>query len=329
VRVLITGGAGFIGSHVADAYVSRGDQVTIIDDLSTGTFRNIADAVKSGSVNFVEASVLDVEVVHESMKTADLCLHFAAMVGVSLVTTHPLDCLMGNIRGSETVISAAAKSKCRLLYASTSEVYGKNSDPFLSEAAELVLGPPSAPRWAYSHAKAVGEVLAQCYFREHGAETVVVRIFNAVGARQSGQYGMVLPRFVDQALAGDDVTVFGDGTQERCFTHIADLVAAILGLCDSPRAIGRIFNVGSRSPIQINQLAEKVVTRVASSSRIVHVPYEFLFGGHFDDLSVRVPNTDAVESFIGWKPAHSLDEAIDDVIAYARRESPGVGGRTA
>jgi UDP-glucose 4-epimerase len=244
VRYLVTGGAGFVGSHLADALVARGDRVLILDDLSTGSLQNIEHLLSSPLVEFVEGSVLDEPLVDDCMGAVDRCFHLASAVGVRLVVDQALDSLLRNVRGTDIVMSAAVRHGRRLLYTSTSEIYGKASGDALGEASDRVLGSPSVARWSYATAKAFGEAAAHGYHREHGADTVIARLFNTVGARQTGRYGMVLPSFVRQALAGRDLTVYGRGTQTRCFTHVLDTVDALVLLCDTEESAGNCYNVG-------------------------------------------------------------------------------------
>src|SRR4051812_25456573 len=268
MRYLVTGGAGFIGSHLTDALTARGDQVLVLDDLSTGHRENLAGSLSTGLVEFVEGSVCDADVVAECMETVDVCLHLAAAVGVKLIVDHPLETTLRNVRGCDIVTGAAARLGKKLLYASTSEIYGKNGRGPLTEESERILGSPATTRWSYSTSKAFGEVLAFGYHRESGAENVIVRLFNTVGPRQAGQYGMVLPRFVRQALSGDDLTVYGDGTQSRCFLHVNDTVRALLTLLECQTAVGQAFNVGSTEEIGILELANRVIAATESSSDI-------------------------------------------------------------
>ncbi len=318
VKYLITGGAGFIGSHLTDALIARGDTVLVLDDLSTGRLANLEPALSTGSAEFVEGSILDAAVVEECTAAADVCLHLAAAVGVQLILERPLDSLIRNVRGSENVISSVARRGGKILVTSSSEVYGKNSTGPLAENSDRILGPPSTARWAYSTAKAFAEVLANAYGNETDTESIVVRLFNTVGPRQSGAYGMVLPRFVQQATSGDDLTVYGDGAQTRCFAHVADVVDAILRLCDADRAVGRTFNVGSPCAVSILDLALRVIKRAGSSSNVRLVPYEEAYGEGFEEIGRRHPDLSLLSRITGWTPVRSVDDTIDDVIAEQR-----------
>jgi UDP-glucose 4-epimerase len=272
-RYLVTGGAGFIGSYLVNALLARGDSVVALDNLTTGRLVNLDEASESPAFHFVHGSVLDELVVDELVHQCDVVVHLAAAVGVRLVIEQPLKSLTTNIRGSQVVIEAAHRYRRKILMASTSEIYGKNSLGPLPETADRIRGDPSIVRWAYSTAKAVDEILAGCYHRERGLPTIVVRLFNTVGARQSPAYGMVIPRLVQQALRGEPLTVFGDGRQTRCFAHVLDAVDAVLRLLDSDAAIGQTFNIGSAEEISIGRLAEAIIERCESPSSIRLVPY--------------------------------------------------------
>jgi UDP-glucose 4-epimerase len=315
---LITGGSGFIGSHVADALVARGHRVVVLDDLSTGRRENVEHLLSDGSAELIEGSVTDAELVGGLIASCDCCFHLASAVGVSLVVSRPLETLRGIVHGADVVVSSAAEHRKRVVFASTSEVYGKNSSGSLHEDSDRVLGSASKSRWSYAIAKSYGEAIAYGYYREHRADTVVVRLFNTIGPRQLGAYGMVVPRFVRQAITGDDVTVYGDGTQVRCFLHIDDAVRALLAVANHDRATGRTFNVGSPQPVTILDLARRIVRRVGSCSRIIFVDYEEAYDDGFEELGRRTPDTTAVHELVGWTPRRSLDDALDDVISYER-----------
>jgi UDP-glucose 4-epimerase len=317
VKYLITGGAGFIGSHLADRLAERGEEVVLLDDLSTGKLDNVQHLLDAGSADLVEGCVTDLALVEDLMAAADRCFHLASAVGVQLIVGAPLESMQRNTRGMEAVIEAAAGAGVRLVVASTSEIYGKSSAA-LHEDSDRVLGSPSLARWTYANAKVHGEMLAYGYAKQHGAENIVVRLFNTVGPRQTGIYGMVLPRFVHQALAGEEITVYGDGRQSRCFTHVYDSIEALLQLIDCEGAIGHPFNVGRHSEVTIQELAERVVRMAGSSSRIRHTPYEQAYGEGFEELGHRWPDTSRIEELIGWRAHLSIEAAISDVIDHQR-----------
>ena len=271
--------------------------------------------------------MLDEPLVDDCMRTVDRCFHLASAVGVRLVVDRALDSLLRNIRGTDSVLAAAARHGRRLLYTSTSEIYGKTSGDALDEATDRVLGSPSVARWSYATAKAFGEAVAHGYHRENGADMVIARLFNTVGARQTGRYGMVLPTFVRQALAGRDLTVYASGTQTRCFTHVLDTVDALLLLCDAEGASGNCYNVGSRREIPVIELAGRVIQRTGSDSRTVLVPYEHAYGYGFEELGRRVPDVSALRRLTGWRPLRTVDDAIDDVVEFER--SPAARAREA
>jgi UDP-glucose 4-epimerase len=318
MKYLITGGAGFIGSHLADALIARGDSVLVLDDLSTGNRDNLADALASGRAELVEGSVCDEALTHECMEQVDACFHLASAVGVKLIVDQSLSSLTRSVQATQVVAEGAHRFGLRLLYTSTSEIYGKNSSDALDEDADRILGSPSVARWSYSIGKAFGEAVSLGYHRDFGADTVVTRLFNTVGPRQTGAYGMVLPRFVGQALAGEDLTVYGDGTQSRCFGHVSDTVRATMMLMDEEGARGRVFNVGRRSEITIAGLAEKVIERTGSSSGIQLIPYDDAYGDGFEELGRRRPDTSALEQMTGWKSQLGVEDAIDDIAAFER-----------
>lgn len=317
---LITGGAGFIGSHLTEALVARGDHVVIVDNLTTGRFQNLDPMGGHAQVRFVQGSVLDELMVDELVHECDVVVHLAAAVGVKLIVEQPLRCFTTNIRGSEIVIEAAHRYRRKILVASTSEIYGKNGSGPLTETADRILGSPSVARWAYSTAKAVDEILAYAYHRERGLPTVVVRLFNTVGPRQSPAYGMVIPRLVRQALAGEPLTVFGDGSQTRCFAHVFDVVDGLLRLLEHPDAIGEVFNIGSSEEISILDLAGRVIEATGSSSAIDVIPYDQAYDVGFEDMQRRVPDTTKLRTLTGWVPTRRLDDILRDTIADAAAE---------
>ncbi|GAB3970924.1 GDP-mannose 4,6-dehydratase [Actinoallomurus acanthiterrae] len=319
-RYLVTGGAGFIGSHLVEALLARGDSVVVLDTLSTGRSANLATVIRHPAFRLVHGSVLDELLVDELVHECDVVIHMAAAVGVKLVVEQPLRSLTTNIRGAEIVIKAAHRYRRKILVTSTSDIYGKNSLHPLTETADMILGSPSVLRWAYSTAKAVGEILATCYHRERGLPTVVVRLFNTVGPRQSPMYGMVVPRLVRQALRNEPLTVFGDGRQTRCFAHVRDVVDAILPLMSEPAAVGQTFNVGSSQEISIRDLAEMIIARSGSTSPIRLLPYDQAYGPGYEDMHRKVPDTAKLHALTGWTPRYSLDDILADAIEDGARE---------
>ena len=322
---LITGGAGFIGSHLVESLLARGDLVIALDNLSTGRLRNLDAVGQHPNFRFVHGSVLDELVVDELVHESDVVVHLAAAVGVRLIVEKPLRSFTTNIRGSETVIEAAHRYRRRILLASTSEVYGKNGNGGvpLIEDADRLLGSPSISRWAYSTAKVVDEILAYAYHRERGLETTVARLFNTVGPRQSPAYGMVIPRLVRQAVRGEPLTVYGDGRQTRCFCHVADVVDGLLRLLDEPRSYGEVFNIGSQEEVSILDLAHRIVERAGTSSPIELVPYEQAYASGFEDMRRRVPDTTKMRSLTGWSPSRALDDILAETIVEATAELAG------
>jgi UDP-glucose 4-epimerase len=317
---LVTGGAGFIGSHLVEALLANGERVIALDNLSTGRLANLDGVGQHPNFRFVQGSVLDELVVDELVHECDVVVHLAAAVGVRLIVEQPLRSFTTNIRGSEIVIEAAHRYRRRILVASTSEIYGKNSDVPLRESANRVLGPTTVERWAYSTAKAVDEILAHLYHSQRGLPTTVVRLFNTVGPRQSAAYGMVIPNLARQAVAGRPLSVHGDGSQTRCFCHVADVVGALVRLLDEPGAVGQVFNVGSQDEISIFDLAHRIIDRAGSPSRVQLVSYEAAYPTGFEDMRRRVPDITKVKELIGWEPTRSLDDILDAAIAEARAE---------
>jgi UDP-glucose 4-epimerase len=314
MRALITGGAGFIGSHLADHLLDRGDQVVLLDDLSTGRLVNIEHLNDRTGAEFVLGSILDAELIDEVASRVDAVFHLAAAVGVNLIVEKPLESLMTNIRGTETVIEMAHKYDKRLLVMSTSEIYGKNTSDSLSEEDDRILGSPLKSRWSYSEAKAIDEILAYTYWREKGLETVIIRLFNTVGPRQTGSYGMVIPRFVGQALRNEPITIFGDGNQTRCFCHVGDVVEGLAALSEHPEAFGKVFNLGGGEEVSIRELAERVIELAGSQSSLEFIPYDAAYEAGFEDMERRVPNTTRAMQLVGFEPSASLDDIIQSVI---------------
>ncbi len=315
MKTLITGGAGFIGSHLADHLLDRGDQVAIIDNLSTGRLANIEHLTDRPDAEFVLGSILDADLVDEIVSQVDTVFHLAAAVGVNLIVERPLESLMTNIRGTETVVEKAHKYGKRLLITSTSEIYGKNTSDSLSEEDDRILGSPLKSRWSYSEAKAIDEILAYTYWREKGLETIIVRLFNTVGPRQIGSYGMVIPRFVGQALRNEPITIFGDGNQTRCFCHVGDVVEGLVALSEHPEAFGRVFNLGGGEEVSIRELAERVIELAGSQSSLEFIPYDAAYEAGFEDMERRVPNTTRARQLVGFEPSVGLDDIILSVIA--------------
>lgn len=313
---LITGGAGFIGSHLADALLARGDSVALLDNLSTGRLENVSHLLGETRVSFHSGSILDEHLVRDLVALADVVVHLAAAVGVHLIVREPLSSLITNIRGTEVVLEACADRQKRVLIASTSEIYGKNANGPLSEEADRVLGSPFKARWSYSTSKAVDEILAHAYWRERGTPCIVARLFNCVGPRQTGAYGMVIPRFVSQAVSGEEVTVYGDGDQRRCFCHVSDTVRAFLGLLDDKASPGQVFNIGGTREVSMNDLARLVIEMTGSSSRVTHVPYDQAYEEGFEDMLRRVPDISKIHALTGWEPEITLEDTIGDVIAH-------------
>ena len=318
MRSLVTGGAGFVGSHLADRLVERGDQVILLDDLSTGRLANIERLIGDPAVEFVLGSVLNADLVDHVVSKADVVYHLAAAVGVDLIVEKPLESLRTNLRGTETVVEKAHKYGRRLLLTSTSEIYGKNTSDKLSEDDDRILGSPLKSRWSYSEAKAIDEILVYTYWREKGLETIIARLFNTVGPRQTGSYGMVMPRFVGQALRNQPITIFGDGTQTRCFCHVSDVVGGLVSLAAHPEAIGKVFNLGGPEEISICDLAKRIIELCGSKSQLEFVPYDVAYEAGFEDMVRRVPDTDRARRLVGFETSLDLDDMIRSVITEYR-----------
>jgi UDP-glucose 4-epimerase len=312
-RILVTGGAGFIGSHLCRLLLHAGHSVTAIDNLSTGRLDNIEDLRRRSDFLFVEDSIANGRALHELVREADVVIHLAAAVGVRLIVERPAYTLDTNVMGTHNVLEATRQHGTKVLVASSSEVYGKGTRVPFSEDDHVILGPTSRNRWAYAASKMLDEFLAFGYHREHGLPVVTFRLFNTVGPGQTGRYGMVLPRFVGQAMRGDDLTVYGDGTQTRSFCDVRDAVEAIAALADSDDALGRVFNIGGTEEIAISDLAERVIRRTGSHSKAVLVPYQDIYGADFEDMQRRVPDITRLQELTGWRPRISLDETIDAV----------------
>jgi UDP-glucose 4-epimerase len=314
MKYLITGGAGFIGSHLSDALVARGDSVVILDNFTTGSKENLSGV--AGSVSVVSGDILDSALVTKLVDESDFVVHLAAALGVLNIVNKPLESLTTNLKGTEIVLEAAAKFNKPILIASTSEIYGKNNKVPLNEEDDRIIGHPLKSRWSYSEAKAVDESLAYFYFKEKGLPTRLVRFFNTVGPRQVGHYGMVVPRFVSAAVSGSPLSVYGDGEQIRCFCHVSDAVRALLLVMDSDKAIGEVFNVGNNEQISIMDLAKKVIAVTGSSSVIEMMDYEKAYPAGFEDMQRRVPDISKIERVLGWKPQIGLVQIIKDIAAH-------------
>ena len=320
MRALITGGAGFIGSHLSEALLDAGYDVLVLDNLSTGSIENVAHLKgRSGFEYFID-TVNNEPLLAELIDRSDVVFHFAAAVGVKLIVEQPVYTIETNVHGTEVVLKHANKKKKLVVIASTSEVYGKSEDVPFREDSDLVLGPTPKHRWAYACSKAIDEFLALAYWKERKLPVIIVRFFNTVGPRQSGQYGMVIPNFVRQALAGEPITVFGDGTQQRAFTHVTDVVGALLKLVNEPRAIGQVINIGTTEEVTIQRLAERVRELSGSSSTIRLIPYDEAYEAGFEDMPRRLPDLSKIEGLIGYQPRHSLDDILAHVIDYFRKK---------
>jgi UDP-glucose 4-epimerase len=318
LRALITGGAGFIGSHLSDALIARGDEVSCIDDLSTGSIENIAHLKKSPRYRYQIDSVNNQPLMAELIDGCDVVFHLAAAVGVKLIVESPVRTIETNVHCTEVVLAQANKKKKKVLVASTSEVYGLSNDVPFREDGNLVMGATTKGRWSYACSKAIDEFLALAYWREKKLPTVVVRLFNTVGPRQTGQYGMVIPTFVRQALAGQPITVYGDGEQTRCFGYVGDVVGALIGLMEKDEAVGQVFNIGSNEEVSILELARRIKRITGSSSEIVLVPYDEAYEEGFEDMPRRVPDIAKVKRLVGFEPKERLDGIIEKVVEYHR-----------
>ena len=319
MRVLITGGAGFVGSHLAEALLDRGDEVFIIDNLSTGSIDNVVHLKQNPRFHYTIDSVSNEPVVAELVDRCDIVVHLAAAVGVKLIVEQPVHTIETNVHGTEVILKHANKKKKLVLIASTSEVYGKSTDVPFREDADLVLGPTTKHRWAYACSKLIDEFLALAYWKERKLPVIIVRLFNTVGPRQTGQYGMVVPNFVRQALAGVPITVFGDGTQSRSFTYVGDVVRAMVALIEEPRAVGQVFNIGNGNEVTIRELAEKVKKMTGSCSQIVTVPYDQAYEAGFEDMPRRLPDIGRIQSLVGYQPTVDLDETLTRIIEHFRQ----------
>ena len=321
---LVTGGAGFIGSHLIESLLAAGHRVFAIDDLSTGQARNLEPLRRHPNFHFARAKVTDSIILDRLSSQSDVIIHLAAAVGVKLIVDHPVRTIETNVNGTEEVLKAALHYDCRVLIASTSEVYGKGSRIPFAEDDDVLLGSTMKNRWAYAASKMIDEFLALAYHHEFGLPVTIFRLFNTVGPRQRGRYGMVIPRLVAQALAGEPMTVYGTGEQQRCFCDVRDVVEGIVGLAEHPEAVGRVFNIGSAEETSILQLAERIKKLAASSSPITRVPYDQAYSPGFEDMQRRVPDTSRIHGLTGWAPQRRLDEILRNVIAAHRSRQPAV-----
>ena len=318
MKYLVTGGAGFIGSHVTDALIKRGDSVVVLDNLSTGNRKNIDHLVSNSSFKFVEGSILDLTVVDECVQSVDHVLHFAAAVGVFTIVDKPLESLMTNLKGTENILEASHKHHKEVLIASSSEIYGKNASGALHEESDRIVGSPLKSRWSYSEAKAIDESMAYFYYQEKKLAVRLVRFFNTVGPRQVGHYGMVVPRFVSAALENEPLTVYGTGSQSRCFCHVYDAVAGVLAVIGTDATLGEVFNIGTDEEITIENLAHEVIELTGSSSKIEKVLYEKAYNPGFEDMQRRVPDISKIKRIVGWSPKLSLDAIISDIATHIK-----------
>jgi len=326
-HILVTGGAGFIGSHLCEAFVRQGHSVVAVDDLSTGRIENLRDLQSAANFQFVRETILNEQVLDRLVSQASLIVHLAAVVGVKLIVENPVRTIKTNIMGTEAVLTTANRYGCKVLLASTSEVYGKGVDVPFCEDDDSLMGPTSHSRWSYAASKAIDEFLGLAYQRQFDLPVVVMRFFNTVGPRQVGHYGMVVPRFVRQALQGKPLEVFGDGQQSRCFGYVADVVRAILLLAEEPDAVGQVFNVGSTEEVTIYELAKRVIALTGSSSEIKFIPYDQAYAPGFEDMRRRVPSIEKIQRLTGYQPTYKLNQILENVIAYERGLTASTAGR--
>jgi UDP-glucose 4-epimerase len=321
MRILVTGGAGFIGSHLCERLIKDGHNVKAIDNFSTGRASNLAMLEEVSGFTLIEGSILDIELIAPLINEADYVFHLAAAVGVFNIVNNPLASLLTNIRGTENVLEAAYATKTPVFFTSSSEVYGKNISDSLKESDDRILGSPITLRWSYSEAKAIDESLAYAYFVEKKLETRIIRFFNTVGPRQLGAYGMVVPRFVKSAIKNEPITIYGDGTQTRCFAHVYDVIDAVIAIAFADNTIGKVINIGNDFEISINGLAKKIIAETESKSEIVYVPYEEAYGDGFEDMERRVPNIELINQLVGWKPQRDLSTIIADISEDMKKSS--------
>jgi UDP-glucose 4-epimerase len=325
VRALITGGAGFIGSHLSERLLEQGHQVTVIDDLSTGRFENIEPLTSNPNFRFAIESITNTGVMDRLISECDIIYHLAAAVGVMEIVSRPIHTIETNVLGTDMVLETARRYRRKVLIASTSEIYGKSTKTPFSEEDDSIMGATTKSRWSYATSKALDEFLALAYYKESHLPVVIFRLFNTVGPRQRGHYGMVIPRFVQWALAGQPIQVYGDGQQSRCFCNVSDVVSAIVSLADCDIAVGEVFNIGSSEEVTILELARRVVERTGSTSEIKLIPYNEAYESGFEDMQRRVPDTGKVNRVIGWEPRKTLDQTLDEVIAYFRERIANEG----
>lgn len=316
-KALITGGAGFVGSHLAEYLIKKKQQVIIIDDLSTGNLRNLANIHQSASFHFYKGSILDVSLLKKLIKSADIIYHLAAVVGVQLVVNHPLQTIENNIHGTENVLKIASKYRKKVVFTSTSEVYGKSSKDKFSENDDLITGPTTKSRWSYAASKIIDEHLALAYLKEKKLPVVIVRLFNTIGERQSGRYGMVVPRFIKQALNNENITIYGNGRQSRCFCYVGDVIWALEKLSDHADAVGKIYNVGNIESVTINELADRVIKLVHSKSKKEYISYDKAYGAGFEETMKRKPDIDRIKKLINFQPQFNLEAIIKKMINSA------------
>ncbi|MFZ2098148.1 MAG: NAD-dependent epimerase/dehydratase family protein [Anaerolineales bacterium] len=319
-KILVTGGAGFIGSHLCELLVHNGHMVVAIDNLSTGRLENIQHLLPMPSFQFVRESITNSQVLDRLTSQADILIHLAAVVGVQLIVEDPVNTIATNIMGTEAVLTTANRYGCKVMLASTSEVYGKGFKVPFNEEDDCVMGPTSHSRWSYATTKAIDEFLGLAYYHQFGLPVVVMRFFNTVGPRQTGRYGMVLPRFVRQALSGEPITIYGDGEQSRCFADVADIIGAVVKLAEHPKAVGQVFNIGSTEEVTIRQLADKVIAATGSQSEIVYVSYEDAYAPGFEDMRRRVPDLEKIHGLIDYEPHYTLEDTLNRVIIYEREQ---------
>jgi len=316
VRILVTGGSGFIGSHLVERLVSLGHKVTVLDLLTTGQGTNLAN-VKS-SINFVQGSILDEKKVQSLISKSEYVFHLAAVVGVLNIVNDPINSIITNIQGTQNVLESCHNSKVPVLLASSSEVYGKNTSDLLSESDDRILGSPTILRWSYSETKALDESLAYAYYAHKNLAVRIVRFFNTVGPRQLGEFGMVLPRFINSALVNKPLEIYGDGSQTRCFTHVLDVVDALMLVAFAKNSIGKVLNIGNNAEISIVNLAKKIIKITNSKSKVKFMPYSEVYGDSFEDMSRRVPNIELIRKIVGWTPTRNLDVIISDILMHTQ-----------